>query len=171
MAKSWHKPQIFDLPVIAGPTRVLEDLADYEGWQRADLESTPVQSLTHLLQRWSGSRPAFAIRRDRVLRGGAFADAQHGDRHVARLWGLDEINRLRLEPDSLGAAVQLARQLQLVTPVSGAVVLERQEQYERHGLAPVSAETVPTVPEPGTFIFLAAGAAFLACRRCRSATQ
>jgi len=42
---------------------------------------------------------------------------------------------------------------QLVTPVSGAVVLETVQQYEQAGLEPVDEATVPTIPEPQT-IFL-----------------
>jgi hypothetical protein len=42
----------------------------------------------------------------------------------------------------------LASQYQLVTPVSGAVVLETKQQYDEARLTPVSQATVPTVPEP-----------------------
>jgi hypothetical protein len=46
------------------------------------------------------------------------------------------------------AAVTLAAEYQLVTPVSGAVVLESRQQFEANRLTPVSRLTVPTVPEP-----------------------
>jgi len=45
-------------------------------------------------------------------------------------------------------AVALAAGYQLVTPVSGAVVLENRQQFEANRLTPVSRLTVPTVPEP-----------------------
>jgi hypothetical protein len=51
-------------------------------------------------------------------------------------------------PGNRAAAVALAARYQLVTPVSGAVVLETQQQYEESRLTPVSQGTVPTVPEP-----------------------
>jgi hypothetical protein len=44
--------------------------------------------------------------------------------------------------------VKLAARHHLVTPVSGAVVLETKQQYEESGLKPVESNTVPTVPEP-----------------------
>jgi len=44
--------------------------------------------------------------------------------------------------------VALAAKYQLVTPVSGAVVLETKQQYDESRLTPVSQATVPTVPEP-----------------------
>ena len=56
-------------------------------------------------------------------------------------------------------AGQMAATYQLVTPVSGAVVLESQEQYDEAGLKPVSPTASPrVVPEPGTWALLALGA-------------
>jgi hypothetical protein len=39
-----------------------------------------------------------------------------------------------------------------VTPISGAVVLETQAQYDQFGLRPVEAGTVPTIPEPEEYL-------------------
>jgi hypothetical protein len=56
---------------------------------------------------------------------------------------------MRANPTSnRSAAVALATQYRLVTPVSGAVVLETKQQYDESRLTPVSQATVPTVPEP-----------------------
>ena len=43
---------------------------------------------------------------------------------------------------------------QLVTPVSGAVVLETQAQYDQAGLKPVDPDSVPIVPEPETWMLI-----------------
>ena len=51
-------------------------------------------------------------------------------------------------------ALELAALYQLVTPVSGAVVLETKEQFQQAGLTPVDAATVPSVPEPATWALL-----------------
>src|SRR5207249_12290269 len=51
---------------------------------------------------------------------------------------------------------------QLVTPVSGAVVLETKAQYQTAGLQPVDAASVPAVPEPPTWILLGVGLLVLA---------
>ncbi|RYD31544.1 MAG: PEP-CTERM sorting domain-containing protein [Verrucomicrobiaceae bacterium] len=73
----------------------------------------------------------------------------------------------RLETSRLGfqdaaAASTLASSRQLVTPWSGAVVLERSEDYKRNGLeqADVSlSQQVPVIPEPSSalLLFLTAG--------------
>jgi hypothetical protein len=62
---------------------------------------------------------------------------------------------------------------QLVTPISGAVVLERQEQYEQHGLKQVDKKTVPhmptvpSVPEPSSATLLMLGIFAISFRRKR----
>jgi len=83
--------------------------------------------------------------------------------HLARLWANDEVARtLALRDESLtDEATALAVRYQLVTPVSGAVVLETSEQYRASGLQPVDAGTVPTIPEPGMVALLIVAGAFL----------
>lgn len=84
--------------------------------------------------------------------------------HIARLWANDEVGRILAARDqSLNqAATMLAVRYQLVTPVSGAVVLETAEQYRATGLEPVDAGTVPTIPEPEMIILLAIAGLFFA---------
>lgn len=81
--------------------------------------------------------------------------------HLARLWANEEVGRLIAgrEKDSIDKAMKVATEYQLVTPVSGAVVLETQEQYRRAGLQPVDAGTVPTIPEPEMVMLMAVVAA------------
>ena len=59
------------------------------------------------------------------------------------------------------AAVSLATRYRLVTPVSGAVVLETKQQYDESRLTPVSQATVPTIPEPHEWALLLVGCAGL----------
>ena len=60
----------------------------------------------------------------------------------------------------------LAGRYHLVTPVSGAVVLESQAQYDEAGLTPADGSQVPTVPEPGTWaLILSLSLALLLARR------
>jgi len=70
--------------------------------------------------------------------------------HLVRLWANDEVKKLLADKsaDNEKAALDLAVKNQLVTPVSGAVVLETQAQYNQFGLRPVDKNTVPTIPEP-----------------------
>lgn len=118
--------------------------------------------LVRLFETWSGKRPLTTIERMRVLR--REAHGTRGSSHIARLWARDEAARMCARDSRLAQdASKLAAEHQVVTPVSGAVVLERKEQYDRHGLKPVDPKTVPTAsPEPATWITLAVGVGALA---------
>jgi len=89
--------------------------------------------------------------------------AVHTSDHLARLWANDEVARIiALRDEALtDEATALAVRYQLVTPVSGAVVLETAEQYRASGLQPVDAGTVPTIPEPEMVALLIVAGAFL----------
>ncbi|MFN0167126.1 MAG: VIT domain-containing protein [Bryobacteraceae bacterium] len=75
--------------------------------------------------------------------------------HLSRLWAFQEVLR-RAAANRNEDASDLARAYQLVTPASGAVVLETAQQYQQHGLQPVERGTVPTVPEPEAWELLLA---------------
>ncbi|MCX6866238.1 MAG: PEP-CTERM sorting domain-containing protein, partial [Verrucomicrobia bacterium] len=69
-----------------------------------------------------------------------------------------------------GARSELAARYQLVTPFSGAVVLETQAQYDQYGLTPVDGDAtphIPNVPEPSVslLVMLAGAAAVLRRKR------
>lgn len=88
--------------------------------------------------------------------------------HLARHWAIEAVDSPFSEvPEDERPA--LAARYQLVTRVSGAVVLETMEQFERHGLTPVdatAAPSIPGVPEPSTaLMLLLAGSAAVMRRR------
>jgi hypothetical protein len=93
-------------------------------------------------------------------RAGAFfpiGDARRTSDHLVRLWAAQEVERLLAvgKPEARAEAVKLAAHHQIVTAVTGAVVLETQAQYDAAGLTPVDPASVPTIPEPATIILSA----------------
>jgi hypothetical protein len=81
---------------------------------------------------------------------------------LARLHALTEYRRLREK--EYDAAVTTAVKASLVTPDTGAVVLERAADYKAHGLTQASAKAaqqVPIIPEPSTAALLITAAALL----------
>jgi hypothetical protein len=108
-----------------------------------------------LFGRWSGRAPVFQWTREQKTQD-ATLEGQKNSKHLARLWAFDEAKRLILAKQ-VQAAINLAGVYQLVTPVSGAVVLESKQQFEQAGLTPVDAASVPVVPEPGTIVLLVLG--------------
>lgn len=113
--------------------------------------------------------PGVAWQRTLVANADVPADAAEGSSHIVRLWAADEIGRFSAPYRKGGTAdaVKMARAFQLVTPVSGAVVLETAAQYAAHDLTPADDTTTPgIVPEPGTLgLLLLGGSALWAMRR------
>lgn len=134
--------------------RAVEEVARMDGLQR-DLERlfgqlAGARRLTEFVRTSEKSVPALDA-----------PNVKETSAHLARLWANDEVGRLIAgrEKDATEKAIGVAAQYQLVTPVSGAVVLETAEQYARSGLQPVDAGTVPTIPEPEMVLLIAVVAA------------
>jgi hypothetical protein len=91
--------------------------------------------------------------------------------HLARHWAIESVESKRsLLPEIDKPAT--AAKYQLVTSVSGAVVLETMEQYKQHGLEPVSATDtpqIPGVPEPSSMLLVMISATAALTRRRRRA--
>lgn len=88
---------------------------------------------------------------------------------LARLWASGEV--VRLMSLGRGAAERLGADLRLVTPATGAVVLENRSQYSAFGLDPGKGLT--NVPEPGTMILVggALGVLWICRKRKHNATS
>ena len=136
-------------------------------------------TLEGLFSGWGAQ--GWQITRANVARGEVPADAAQAGRHLGRLWAAEETLRTYKvgDPVSLEKAQKFALPWQIVTPVTGAVVLETAEQYKANNLKPADSESVPTttsssvpsVPEPGAVCCLmlaALAVAFVAVRRARN---
>lgn len=80
--------------------------------------------------------------------------------HLARLWAHRRVFEL-IEAGQEPEAKALALLYQLVTPLTGAVVLETEQQYEVNDLEPVDPSTVPSIPEPEEILLLVVAGGFL----------
>lgn len=152
-----------------GANRIAEKLADLRLVRPIPAVEDPVQDVPAAL-RGEGAR----WKREKLAGADVPAGLPDGSSHVARLWAADEVARRSAPYRQSGheEAVALARAWQLVTPVSGAVVLETAAQYKANDLDPADPATVPgIVPEPGTLMLLLVGAPALLARRRRSAAK
>ncbi|MGH9903697.1 MAG: hypothetical protein ACRD68_17960, partial [Pyrinomonadaceae bacterium] len=130
-------PTLYAVQVGNGPDRVgekLDGLSSVEsvprfGGLQADLE-------TFFARLIGQRRPLEFVRtNEKQTQTPATERGKETSAHLARLWANDEVSRLiTRERDGNEKAILLAAHYQLVTPVSGAVVLETQEQYRRAGL-------------------------------------
>lgn len=98
-----------------------------------------------------------------VTRSAVPAKGTEGSAHIVRLWGAGQlIDAVDTRGKDRDAAIAMARRLNLITPISGAVVLERAAAYTANGLPVPGAEDVPTVPEPHEWALMAIIAGLLA---------
>jgi Vault protein inter-alpha-trypsin domain len=123
------------------------------------LQNTPrfgdIQSdLERLISRLNQSKKSFGYNRVNVAKADITA-SKETSKHLVRLWANDEVNRILATEKDEKKAVELAVKNQIVTPVSGAVVLETKEQYDQFGLRQVDKGSVPTIPEPETYLLIA----------------
>jgi Vault protein inter-alpha-trypsin domain len=149
---------LYDLQTRRGANLITENLSGVAAVNRITRMGDTPQELSRLFSRFSGGSQQFAVTRAKVAepRQAPSSISKETSKHLARLWAFDEVTKLvRLGDDkSAEAAMKLAASYQLVTPLTGAVVLETQEQYQRAGLEPVKSGTVPTIPEPEEWLLM-----------------
>jgi len=160
-----YGPTLYAVQTTAGPDEIekrLDGINEVKSFTRTDYLSTDLKKLFAQL---TGQSPTFEfVRSSKKLDDGLdLTGSVETSDHLARLWANDEVRRIATPGDAqlTDAATALAVRYQLVTPVSGAVVLETDAQYQANNLKPVDAGTVPTIPEPETVALLLVASVFI----------
>lgn len=152
-------PQLVRYQSVPGPSFQQDDSRWFAAAQVPVPSGNAAADLTELIADLTSTAPRWAT----VRREARAAGAAPGSPHIVRLWGAE---RIASAPDADGAgrpaAIALARRLNIITPVSGAVVLEKDAEYKANGLDVPDAADVPTVPEPGTWALIIVTAALFA---------
>ncbi|MGE0826012.1 MAG: VIT domain-containing protein [Candidatus Binatia bacterium] len=151
---------LYDLAVTSGPNWVQDRLIDQVDLRPIVHAGDIGAALEHLFVGWRAQRPSLELRRERIVKNAPLAESGEASETLpalAQLWARDEVQRLV----TAGGEAKKARALQLithyrvVTPISGAVVLETSQQYADAGLE--VPPLPPSVPEPGTLLLFGAG--------------
>jgi hypothetical protein len=166
MERSSQSTRVIALQVSPGPNRIVEKLDGLRQVGLAPRFADVENDLTRTLVSLNGKTRQFDLVREKVDGSTDVAPSKRASRHVERLWAKDEAVRLSATRKGDEAA-KLAAKNQLVTPVSGAVVLETAQQYAENNLKPADPATVPAIPEPGTSVLLGVGVALLLLRKLR----
>jgi hypothetical protein len=150
-----NPPALMEIQAFAGPNRVAEELDGVRSVRSVLRLGSLRSDLERLFRTWDGKSTEWIPLREQVVEAAVGArDGQECSAHLTRLWAAGEVARLARDR-KVEDATKAAANYQLVTPVSGAVVLENQAQYAQAGLQPVSADSVPVIPEPsGGLLFL-----------------
>jgi hypothetical protein len=154
LEQKWERrsngPHLFDIQVTNGSNRIAQGFDHVENVKLVHRSGRLREDLEKLFSSLSGRSNQFHFVREKKERSklNVNATSKETSTHLARLWAHDEVLRQLSLKKGTDEAIKLAALYQLVTPVSGAVVLETAEQYERAGLKPVEPGSVPTIPEP-----------------------
>jgi Vault protein inter-alpha-trypsin domain/PEP-CTERM motif len=161
-------PAIVHLQVGRGEDVTLAELFDTPKLLAIGRRGAPMDDLSRHFASWTPGATGYERRFQRHASTSAPVSAAGTSSHLVRLWARTESDALRARGET-EQATALAVRYQLVTPVSGAVVLESARQYDDADLQPVDPDTVPTVPEPETWamLILAAAALLLMARQRR----
>ncbi|MBI5568925.1 MAG: hypothetical protein HY914_03180 [Desulfomonile tiedjei] len=161
LRQKWERrpggPRLYSIQTSLGPDRVLEKLDGLEAVRPVPRLGALTEDLDRLFSRWRQKTILAAVRerieKDRVEKTDS---GKKTSAHLVRLWAKDEVARLgAIETQQAHEdAIELATAYHLVTPVSGGVVLENQQQYDAEGLTPASRTEVPAVPEPETWAMI-----------------
>ncbi|MBL9137712.1 MAG: hypothetical protein JNK85_17705 [Verrucomicrobiales bacterium] len=151
-------PALLDLAVQPGPNRIVEALDGLDSVSVVPRLGTLAEDLMRLFASWQEPTYHSQISLEHASATTTVPDPRwhRTAGHLARLWAQSEIRRLWRDRRR-NEATALANRYQLVTPASGAVVLETQAQFTQAGLHPADPTTVPVVPEPGLPRLLAIG--------------
>lgn len=157
-------PQIISVEAAAGRNSILADLEKMGVVKVLPRMTSLRHDLEALFDLWKGHKQLRAVR----TKEHCPKQFREGSPDIARLWAAEQVagvcrsrNKSRLIYIS-----RLAALYRIVTPLSGAVVLENEEQYRQNGLKSVDPASVPSsVPEPATCVCLAVGIAALIGKR------
>jgi Vault protein inter-alpha-trypsin domain len=148
-----NETTIYSLSTANGFDTVEKDLDALNYLQNVPRFGDVQNDLERLISRLNHSKKSFGYNRVNVAKADVTA-SKETSKHLVRLWANDEVNRILATEKDEKKAVELAVKYQIVTPVSGAVVLETKAQYDQFGLRQVDKGSVPTIPEPETYLLI-----------------
>jgi hypothetical protein len=159
---------LWSLQLVPGRNALLEQLNLTARVETPAITTGSLAMLASSVRKIAGAEPIWGATYEVTDRRPGDVTAKEGSSHLARLWAAGRVRELAARGDAQ-EAVQLAQKYQLVTPVSGAVVLETIQQFRDAGLKAVDKDSVPAVPEPTTWALIILGVIVVGAARRRTA--
>ena len=155
-----NNSEIYNLSISTGGDDLQSLLADLNFIKNVTRFGDVEADLSRLFSQLEQTKQTFGYARTIDTEAKETVDKKTS-KHMIRLWAFDEINEVLDSEKDEKSAIELALQYQLVTPVTGAVVLETQQQYDEAGLKPVKKPVIHAVPEPQTYVLMIIGLIFI----------
>jgi hypothetical protein len=155
-------PRLFEIQTKVGPNRITEQLDGIYALESVPRLGRLEEDLKRLFSSWAGGVSRFQFEREK-LELAALSESSSlvkASANLERLWAFEKVLQLAAAR-KFQEAIELAARHQIVTPLSGAVVLETSQQYQMAGLTPADPATVPAIPEPETWGLMILGVVLL----------
>ncbi len=166
------KPDILEVEAVAGPNRLAEAIYRTGCLHRGPSMENPVTDFSNYLTDLRVDRAGLSWKWKRASSADGLAGSRVWDQ-LARHWAAVTVENAAVQMTDATRA-ELAARYQMVTPFSGAVVLETQAQYDENGLTPADGDAtpkIPGVPEPSASLLLIISVATALMRRRREIFQ
>ncbi|HOO56169.1 MAG TPA: VIT domain-containing protein [bacterium] len=151
-------PMIYELQASNGTNIVVNELDGLTKFVRVPRSGNMKQDLEWLIKSFDVSSASIAIQRERIKKTNIEKNkyTKRTSNHLSRMWAKNQIEEILKTPGekSRKEALLMSVEYGLVTPVSGAVVLETKKQYKDAGLNPITSSQIPTIPEPEVIILI-----------------
>ena len=165
MERSFSQAHFSVMDLGRGPNRLLEKLESRIEVAAGGRPAAPEDLSAEFLRLIQPSEQGYHFRRSAE---GVEPEGREVWDQLARHYVHGKVMESLKEPALREAWADQASRYQLVTPVSGAIVLETQQQYQDFGLKQVDVSTTPSipgVPEPSTALLLLMSTLGLLIRR------
>jgi hypothetical protein len=144
---------LYDFEAVPGANVITEHMDGSVPYRHFACVGAVNKPLMDLFGKWNTSAPEVVLRR--YVAPVQLARGSRVSTHLADLWARDEVARELSKIDQTDKALKTAVNYRVVTPISGAVVLQTDQDYVNAGLDPNQAtDQVPTVPEPEFWLLL-----------------
>ena len=139
-------PGLVDAPLMVGPNVVVDELPQLKSVHSVPLIGKDSDNF------WKRVAQIKTLPFD-LVQGSPPAHAYQASRHLTRIWALQHIHQELDEGKEWDDLVPIAEHYRIVSPVSGAVVVETNAQYDRAGLqAPTN--NLPQTATPAVLLLM-----------------
>ena len=166
------KPVVYSFEVESGPNLVAEKLSEFVTFKNVRRFGTVRDDLNKIISQFNHGAdlyvPVRTVSARTISGAGSAGDSSHNE--LIKLWAADQVYDALMKNER-DKATKAAVTYRVVTPVSGAVVLETRQQFKDYGLKqgddPTTKQTgkngepvfqeaadVPSVPEPEMWLMI-----------------